>query len=769
MNRSTIVILAAAALLFLAGCDKVPGPADDGLITVDVSIGAPTKVAYDGDKASFAAGDRIAVYAWQGSADAVPAKRVVDGVVNTLGSDGKWTPASLMRWKYGNDAHYFLGISPVHDITDFTADPYTLVPADLAASDLLFAANLDGVTAADGAVKLSFAHAMAKLNVNLNFRSQWASAPKVGAVTLDARKQGSINYLTGVVTATGDASSVEVPATTAASAYARSYSGLQVPQSGAKKITVTIEGTDYIYEAGEDIPLVSGQITTVNLIVGRDRLELASAIAITDWVDDKQPDGDLGQARDPFCLSAFFPKDLLPFKDAWQAGDVVFVFFSGQATPKYLEMKWNGTAWESTPKNGLSLGASETGTMQAYYLPFGSDATVSAAGTDFAFSAVADCYLTAALPYTVTGGTVQGSFDLGLPDGAFSFFLPDDEAASNKMIELREPHLTPLGLGSVAGDFSVVSGAPAHGAPMKGLACTGTKKGYAFYGTLAEDAWGLATDYRFTLVRDGWQGSYFSYVQTGKRRYVNSALSQVETLPGDGWTAIPDYKPIDLGCDVDDPVRGGKKRVYWSSCNLGASSEFPDADTDEARHATWGDYYAWGETEPYYTAGHAYDNPCDNWKGAKTGYDWTSYRYGDGILFSKYNDADGLITLQREDDVACVRLGGNWRIPTIDELKVIFNEPQPRFSSTWDNTNKGFVITVAEGTAWTDPTIFLPSPGYRQYIHLTNSAYCGFYWSVSLQLDNEMKTSMTMAIDPSGYDVLGAYRSLGQSIRPVTD
>ena len=304
MRMKKHIPLIAAALLLLPGCLKEP---DAGTITVEATVGPATKVAYDGAKSSFAAGDRIAVYAWTGSSTEVPATRVVDGVVNTF--DGSaWTPASLMRWKPGDDAHYFLGVSPLRTVTDFTADPYTLDPADFAASDLLFAANLGGVKSGDGPVKLAFKHAMAKLNVNLTFRSQWSSTPEVSAVTLSAKKTASVNYLTQTVSATGDAAIVSLPAATTNS----SYSGLMVPQEGVRKITVAIGGKDYVYTAGEDIPLASGQVTTVNLTVGRDILELASDITISDWVDDPAlPDVEVpffsNDAKIPVGLVLSFP------------------------------------------------------------------------------------------------------------------------------------------------------------------------------------------------------------------------------------------------------------------------------------------------------------------------------------------------------------------------------------------------------------------------------------------------------------------------------
>ncbi len=283
MKKNNIYLAAAAALLSLAACTKELAPEAAGDITIDASIGAMTKVSYDGASTNFTAGDQIAVYAWMGSATAVPDTRVVDGVRNTLGTDGKWTPATQMRWKTVTDAHYFLGVYPAKDITNFTADAYTLDPAAYTASDLLIATNLTGVKATDGTVSLNFDHAMAKLNVNLKFRSQWDATPTVTSVTVNAKKTGTVNYLTKAVTATGGASEVDIPAAaTAATGYALSFSGLQLPQTGVTTVTVTIAGKTYVYESATDIPLESGKYTTLGLIVGKDKVELAS-VEVADW------------------------------------------------------------------------------------------------------------------------------------------------------------------------------------------------------------------------------------------------------------------------------------------------------------------------------------------------------------------------------------------------------------------------------------------------------------------------------------------------------
>jgi hypothetical protein len=269
-----------AAVLLLTGCAKEP---EAGIITVDASIGALTKVASNGAASSFETGDKIAVYAWTGSATEVPAGRVLDGVVNTLGSDGKWAPASPMYWKPGLDAHYFLGVSPARTVSDFTADAFTLSGV-YATDDLLIARNLAGVKPGSGAVALSFQHAMARLTVNVRLRNEFGVSPAVSA-SVSAKGGAMVNYLTQAVTATGDASDIGLAAeTSAASGYTHSFSGIQVPQDGVKSIVVTVGGNRYIYTAGEDIPLTSGHHTTLGLLVGKDKIEL-SGVSISDLKD----------------------------------------------------------------------------------------------------------------------------------------------------------------------------------------------------------------------------------------------------------------------------------------------------------------------------------------------------------------------------------------------------------------------------------------------------------------------------------------------------
>ena len=307
MKKNVLLYMAAVAGLVLAGCNKGPAaPEVPGEIRVKASIGELTKVSYDGEKSAFAAKDTISVYAWMDSAAEVPAKKVVDGVVNTF--DGQvWNPRVQMLWKTVVDPHYFLGIAPARYVKDFKADPFEQDPQDYAASDLLIATNLKGVKASDGLVSLAFDHVMAKLQVNLNFRSQWNEqwgalpAQKDVKVQVKAKTVGTVDYLAKEITASAQAQAVDLPITALAAPakdYTYSYSNLIIPQGGVMQITVIVGETAFVYNHANEkgISLEKGKVTTIGLKVGREQMDLET-ISVDDWTEGAMPATD-GEAEE---------------------------------------------------------------------------------------------------------------------------------------------------------------------------------------------------------------------------------------------------------------------------------------------------------------------------------------------------------------------------------------------------------------------------------------------------------------------------------------
>ena len=282
-----------AALLVLAACNGLdPVRPDSALpITIKAGIGVPTRATTTGDSEKFDTGDKVLLYVWTGGASAVPAQPLVNGVEHELQADGSWKPASPIYWQDNASAHYFLGVFPARSISDFKADSFTLKADDYVASDLLVATELSGLTATSGPVKLNFKHMMARLQVNMNFRNQFSGTPTV-AVGAKAASGCTVDYLAGSVKA-GEQGSVALPKLAAsAEGYALSHGSLMVPQTGFRTVTLTIDGTDYVFTNGEDIQLASGKTTILNLTVGRDKIELASDITIADWTAGSTLNGE---------------------------------------------------------------------------------------------------------------------------------------------------------------------------------------------------------------------------------------------------------------------------------------------------------------------------------------------------------------------------------------------------------------------------------------------------------------------------------------------
>lgn len=207
--------------------------------------------------------------------------------------------------------------------------------------------------------------------------------------------------------------------------------------------------------------------------------------------------------------------------------------------------------------------------------------------------------------------------------------------------------------------------------------------------------------------------------------------------------------------------------VKWANMNVGATSpEDP------------GDYFAWGETEPYYLPGHALDNPCTDWKpGKEDGYYWTSYRWCNGSYDSlnKYNDSyssgptvDNLAVLTAGDDAASVVMGDGWRMPTRAEWEELRNPQMCYWDCTQINGVPGYSVT----SYITGNYIFLPAAGCRDEDRISNPATEGLfgqYWSSTLAEDQWNAYSLFFVDVSSGGGIFvhSNGRYYGYSVRAV--
>ena len=280
-----IAFIASAALLTLvtlASCSREDPAGRAQRITLEAVIGAPTRATTYGKSEVFNPGDQVSLYAWTGSSEFIPSDLVVGGVVNELQQNGSWKSASDMFWKNAVTPHYFLGLYPARTVTNFVADRFQLVPSNYEANDLLVALNLDGLTASEDPVPLAFDHVMARLQVNMKFRTQWSATPKV-EVKAQACTAGVINYLEGSIIpdSMGSISLETLPSPE--KGYALSCHAIMIPQKDFRTVTLTVDGQELVFTNASDIKLKAGKVTTINLEVGLDRIDLASDINVSEW------------------------------------------------------------------------------------------------------------------------------------------------------------------------------------------------------------------------------------------------------------------------------------------------------------------------------------------------------------------------------------------------------------------------------------------------------------------------------------------------------
>ena len=194
------------------------------------------------------------------------------------------------------------------------------------------------------------------------------------------------------------------------------------------------------------------------------------------------------------------------------------------------------------------------------------------------------------------------------------------------------------------------------------------------------------------------------------------------------------YEYVDMGLSV-----------LWATCNVGAT--MPEE---------YGDYYAWGETEP------------------KTDYSWSTYKYCNGSYstLTKYCNnsnygnngfTDTKTTLDPDDDVAHVKWGGDWRMPTKDEFTELLNN----CTWTWTTLNdvNGYRVT-SKKSGYTDRSIFLPAAGNRNSTNLYDVGSYGYYWSSSL-IAGYPGYAWSLYFYSDGHNTGYNYRYYGRSVRPV--
>ena len=221
---------------------------------------------------------------------------------------------------------------------------------------------------------------------------------------------------------------------------------------------------------------------------------------------------------------------------------------------------------------------------------------------------------------------------------------------------------------------------------------------------------------------------------------VSTDAEYTFTMPEEDITLTAKFIPLPInGYEwVDLGLPSG---IKWAACNVGAT-----------KPEEYGGYYAWGETEE------------------KEDYSWETYKWANGneVTITKYctdsniGTVDNKTVLDLEDDVAHVKWGGSWRMPTLDEQQELLN------NCTWSWTTQNGVNGCKVTSKTNGNSIFLPAAGCRYGTSLNVSGFICSYWSNSLN-DVYSGGAYGLAYSCDYYELANFLRSYGYSVRPVSE
>ena len=198
--------------------------------------------------------------------------------------------------------------------------------------------------------------------------------------------------------------------------------------------------------------------------------------------------------------------------------------------------------------------------------------------------------------------------------------------------------------------------------------------------------------------------------------------------------------------------------LKWATCNVGASK--PEES---------GDYFAWGETKPFYTS----LDPL-TWKEGRGyyGYEHNKHYILDVEFKSiKYNAADNKTVLEPADDAARAKYGGKWRTPTIEEWQALLNENNFTWTKEQKNGVEGFTVT-SKVKGYQGNSIFLPMTKHFIGSTLMPPALQPGYWTSSIddRSPNSGLYSEFIALKSSGLPFFSPQgRYMGYPVRAVSE
>ena len=189
---------------------------------------------------------------------------------------------------------------------------------------------------------------------------------------------------------------------------------------------------------------------------------------------------------------------------------------------------------------------------------------------------------------------------------------------------------------------------------------------------------------------------------------------------------------------------------YWADRNIGAEQPWEP-----------GYYFWWGDTIGYKYKNGAFvasDGAASNFLFSDVQIP-TYNKSITGLKSGSWITADK--NLMPEHDAAQIQWGGDWRMPSRQELEDLCN----KCDWTWTTMRsvKGYVVRGRGGYA--SASIFIPCAGYGDGTSLGNAGSGGYYWSSVPNSNNS--SSWYLLLDSSYHGTIYYDRVLRFSVRPV--
>lgn len=423
-----------------------------------------------------------------------------------------------------------------------------------------------------------------------------------------------------------------------------------------------------------------------------------------------------------FNISVQAKSETKAVKKEFVSGDNIYIFFEGVTGLKYLKLTnngggyrdWSGEACGDLSVDDLSASGKK---MYAVYFPFDTpEIIIESDEIKFVSSGHSNPALNG-LPiftyYMINGegtdyilkredniATLSGYLQMSIPEGFVQFFINKNGDAYANSDQYR---LSVSGLKPVACTFysNGSFGQTIYNVdqPVWGYAYSKNDEvvGVAFSGVL-DGNWAESAEHRFILFDDNGtvanpaiSRNYNLSLNSGDARRFNPGLpSSLQN----GWTlhySMPTATQL-----------GGEGGLFWSDYNLGA-----------ATLDGFGSYFQWGNL---IAAVEAHDKAL----GYELTFPTNNYNNNQYKLTSAYNslcvnekDATGNYRIY---DIARAYLGGDWRMPTYQEVEELASYSYQRVIT--DNptsivVSAGTPSAPSGGAVFTSiNSIFFPTAGY---------------------------------------------------------